>query len=163
VSRSDRPRDLIRAAIFTLAREAGAEMGTRPAFPDRPDLGEGSPEPEPLAGLAASLALEHAARSARLDFIRAAREAGHGWPVIGAVLGYDAAAAGTGAASWYAADGTGGGQVFAWTCPSCRQTVLDRPYAAGPAEAEQGHGDGCTRLAETVAAYEAQREDGADG
>lgn len=44
---------------------------------------------EPLAGLAASRALELAAREHGVGHVRAAREAGHSWQDIGNALGLD--------------------------------------------------------------------------
>jgi hypothetical protein len=38
--------------------------------------------------------------------------------------------------------------------------ITDRgPYEANPRDVEQGHADGCARLAEAVRAYEAQWDD----
>jgi hypothetical protein len=159
-------RDTARREAFQLARGAGASIVRRPMF-----RGEGEPsvpEVEPLAGARAARDLELAAKGAARDYIRAAREAGHGWERIGQALGVspdaDADQAGmtvAEAAYTYAAGsphtGTAAryGRSFLWTCRSCDQAISDRGQVAGPADDEPGHADGCLRLAEAVAAWDA--------
>ena len=48
------------------------------------------------------------------------------------------------------------GRSFMWTCPACRGTVRDRGLCNGPADDEQGHADGCSRLAGTIGDWEAE-------
>ena len=71
-------------AIRDLARDRGAEFITRPNFPGSRltvhDL-------EPLTGARAARDIELTARHAARDYIRQAREAGHGWDQIGHALG----------------------------------------------------------------------------
>ena len=45
---------------------------------------------------------------------------------------------------------------FAWTCPACHGTVIDRgPEAGRPQDCEEGHADGCPRLAAAITAWDA--------
>src|SRR6185437_12948774 len=71
-------------AIRDLARDRGTETITRPNFPGSRltvhDL-------EPLTGARAARDIELTARHAARDYIRQAREAGHGWDQIGHALG----------------------------------------------------------------------------
>ena len=47
--------------------------------------------------------------------------------------------------------------VFRWTCPDCGEVVSDRrPGGRGRAEDEQGHAEGCQRLAAAVTEWLAQ-------
>ena len=48
------------------------------------------------------------------------------------------------------------GPSFAWTCGSCDGLISDRGLCNGPADDERGHADGCTRLAATIAAWDAE-------
>jgi hypothetical protein len=46
---------------------------------------------------------------------------------------------------------------FRWTCSDCGEVVSDRgPGGRSPAEGEQGHAEGCHRLAAAVAQWLAQ-------
>src|SRR5215470_20044364 len=78
-------RDTARRDAFQLARSTGASTVMRPMF-----RGENEPtvrDVEPLAGARAARDLELAARGTARDYIRQAREAGHGWDQIGQALG----------------------------------------------------------------------------
>jgi hypothetical protein len=158
-------RDTARRDAFQLARGTGASIVRRPMF-----RGEGEPtvqDVEPLAGARAARDLELAAQGTARDYIRQAREAGHGWDQIGQALGVapnaDADQTGTvaEAAYTYAAGSPHTdtaaryGRSFAWTCRSCDQAISDRGLIAGPADDEPGHADGCLRLAEAVAEWNA--------
>ena len=151
-------------AIRDLARERGAELITRPNFPGSRmrvhDL-------EPLTGARAGRDIELASRRAARDFIRQAREAGHGWEQIGHALGLspnaDADQAGLTVAEatyTYAAGNPHTdtairyGRSFVWRCLSCDQAISDRGLIAGPADNEIGHADNCDRLAAAVAEWD---------
>src|SRR5215468_8068642 len=78
-------RDTARRDAFQLARDNGAAIVRRPLF-----RGENEPtvrDVEPLAGARAARDLELAAKGTARDYIRQAREAGHGWQRIGEALG----------------------------------------------------------------------------
>jgi hypothetical protein len=149
---------------FRLARDAGAPIVTRPMF-------RGEPEPavrdvEPLAGARAARDLELAARSAARDYVRQAREAGHGWDQIGRALGLEpggdqdgatpADAAYTYAAGRPEAEAPWRPPSFDWTCRSCDKHIADRGLIGGPADDELGHAGNCPRLAAAVAEWDAE-------
>jgi hypothetical protein len=159
-------RNLARRALLDLARAAGAATTTRPAF-------RGShttvPDVEPLAGLTASRQLELAARDHAADYVRAAREAGHSWHDIGTALGLvpsgDAQQAGetvAEAAFTFAAGHPDSevarryGRSVTWTCTSCDKAISDHGLCNSPADDERGHARNCSRLAATVAAWDAE-------
>jgi hypothetical protein len=160
-------RDIARRDAIQLARGAGASIVRRPVF-----RGEDEPtvqDVEPLDGARAGRDLELAAKGAARDYIRQAREAGHGWERIGEALGVSpnadadqtgmtvAEAAYTYAAgSPYTDTAARYGRSFLWTCRSCDQAVSDRGLIAGPVDDEQGHADGCSRLAEAIVAWNAE-------
>ena len=158
-------RDHARSAVIGLARCRGAEFTTRPIVPDSDltvrDL-------EPLDGARAARDIELGARHAARNYIRQAREAGHNWDQIGQALGVapnaDADQAGltvAEAAYTYAAGNPHTdtairyGRSFVWRCRSCDQAIGDRGLIAGPADDEPGHADGCLRLADAVAVWNA--------
>jgi hypothetical protein len=158
-------RDHARRALIGLARDRGAEFTTRPMFPDSDltvrDL-------EPLTGARAARDIELGARHAARDYIRQAREAGHGWDQIGQALGLtpgaDADQAGltvAEAAYTYTAGSPHTdttiryGRSFVWRCRSCAQAISDRGLIAGPADDEVGHRAGCPRLAAAIAEWDA--------
>jgi len=157
-------RNLSRRAVIDLARAAGAQPTTRPAF-------RGSHatvrDLDPLDGLTASRQLETAARLHAADYIRAAREAGHTWHDIGAALGLTPSAdpqqAGdtiAEAAFTYAAGHPDTPRVYdrsvTWTCGSCDKAISDVGLVAGPAEDERGHTGSCPRLAATIRAWDVE-------
>lgn len=159
-------RNLARRALLDLARITGAQTTARPAFRGPHTA---VPDVEPLAGLAASRALELAARDHGADYVRAAREAGHSWQDIGNALGLDpgdearqASESVAEAAFTYAAGHPDTemarryGRSVAWTCGSCDQVIFDHGLCDGPAEDERGHTGNCPRLAATIAAWDAE-------
>src|SRR5215468_6150594 len=77
-------RDHARRAIAGLARDRGAEVTSRPMFADS---GVTVRDLQPLDGARAARDIELGARHAARDYIRQAREAGHGWDQIGQALG----------------------------------------------------------------------------
>jgi hypothetical protein len=51
---------------------------------------------------------------------------------------------------------------FYYTCPACAQAISGRgPYESHPEDNEQGHADGCARLAADAAAWQAEGDAGA--
>jgi hypothetical protein len=52
------------------------------------------------------------------------------------------------------------GRSFGWTCRSCDKAISDRGPCNGPADDEHGHARNCTRLAATIADWDAQWEAG---
>jgi|SRR5216683_6852950 len=153
-------RETARSEAFRLARDAGAQIVTRPMF--RRDKEPTVRDVEPLAGARAARDLEAAARGTARDYIRLAREAGHGWERIGEVIGlaldgggHDGATP-TDAAFTYATGARRGDppwkpRYFGWTCRSCDKHISDRGLIQGPVDDELGHAADCTRLAATAA------------
>src|SRR6266536_2582396 len=78
-------RDTARREAFRLARDSGAAIVTRPML--RRGKEPAVRDAEPLAGARAARDLELAAHRTARDYIRQAREAGHGWEQIGEALG----------------------------------------------------------------------------
>jgi hypothetical protein len=157
-----------RRALIDLARDRGAEFITREAY-----HGSGMTvrDLEPLTGARAARDVELGARHAARDYIRQAREAGHGWDQIGHALGVapNADADQTGqsvaeaaytyaAGSPYTDTAVRYGRSFAWRCRSCDQAISDHGPIAGPADDEPGHTDDCPRLAVAVAEWNAEWE-----
>jgi hypothetical protein len=112
-------------------------------------------------------AVRRGSRHAAREYIRAAREAGHGWDEIGQALGVvpggDADQTGltvAEAAYTYAAgrpdsEAPWRPRSFTWRCRSCEQAISDRGLIAGPADDEPGHAGNCQRLAAAVAEWDA--------
>jgi hypothetical protein len=154
-----------RNAAYRLARDAGAQLITRPLFHG---ANLTTRDVEPAAGLRAARDLELAARRLALDYIRQAREAGHTWHDIGTALdltpdpqaGHTAAEA----AFDYAAGDRDThhartyGRSVTWTCTTCSQTIIDHGLETGPADDERGHLDTCERHAATIAASDTEWE-----
>jgi hypothetical protein len=159
-----RASDAALRALIGLARDRGAEFITREAFGGS---GVTVRDLEPLDGARAARDIELGARHATREYIRAAREAGHGWAQIGQALGIaldaDADQAGpttAEAAYTYAAGNPHTdtaaryGRTFPWRCRSCGQAVSDRGLIAGPADNEPGHAEDCPRLAAAIAEWD---------
>ena len=88
--RAARPaRAAARHAPINLARDAGAQIISRPIFPGAHSF---TSEVEPLAGLRAIRDIELGARHTARNYIRDARETGHSWHEIGTALGLIAGA-----------------------------------------------------------------------
>ena len=113
-------------------------------------------------GIIDPVAVEIAAR----DYIRQAREAGHGWEQIGQALGItpgataDQAGLTVAEATYTYAAGSPHtdtairyGRSFVWRCASCDQAISDRGPIAGPADNEPGHTERCPRLAAAITAW----------
>src|SRR5713101_4327583 len=128
-------RETARSEAFRLARDAGAQIVTRPMF--RRDKEPTVRDVEPLAGARAARDLESAACGTARDYIRQARETGHGWDRIGEALGLipgrDAdqeGATAADAAYTYAAgrpdtEAPWRHRSFHWTCRSCDQHITE--------------------------------------
>lgn len=161
------PRGEARAAVRRLVVAAGGQMTSRPMFRDRPDYDWQREEPEPLAGIQAAVTLEHEARQAVAECARYAREDGLTWEQVGEALFPGALPRGAESKAEAAFEHLSWvydlwqNRLFTWTCPSCLQLVSDHGPASGgdPSEAEEGHADGCGRLAAAVAAWHARWED----
>jgi hypothetical protein len=158
---ADIARQHARLAILSTVRETGGQTVTRPVFRDRPDLDMTLTEPEPIAGLQASAVVGHALRRITCEYVRRAREDGHSWPEIGAARGLDRASRDDPSAAEAAYDQVAGEPTFrtrsfAWTCPACHGTIIDRgPEAGHPQDCEECHADGCPRLVGAITAWDA--------
>ena len=162
---ADIARQHARQAILSTVRETGGPTVTRPVIRDRPDLDMTVTDAEPIAALQASVAVGHALRRMACEYVRRAREDGHTWPDVAAALGLDGSAADGRPAAEAAYDQVAGQpgfrpRAFAWICPACLSTVVDRgPEAGRPEDCEEGHAKGCPRLAAAIAAWDAQWSD----
>jgi hypothetical protein len=152
----------VSAAVLRLAYLTGAQIVHAPPWPGASFTEE---QPEPGAGIRIALALERAARAGVRVYIARAREAGMSWHEVGGALGVAELAQEWGSsvaeAAWQYAAGRpahlGQPDVFRWVCPDCGEVVSDRgPGGRSPAEDEQGHAEGCSRLAAAVAEWLAQ-------
>jgi hypothetical protein len=152
-----------RASVLRLAEAEGAQIRERPVGPGSISTTRYA---EPLAGLRATQTVQHAAGRVAGDYVKHARVEGIGWREIGEALGlagdgertaYDLAVAAyehmTGEPDLFRE------RSFHYTCLACEQGISDRgPYESHPEDNERGHGEGCTRLAAAVAAWQAQRD-----
>ena len=135
---------------------------TRPVFRNRPDLDLAVTDAEPMAALRAATAIGQALRLISYEHVRQAREDGRSWREIGAALGLerhrgDGLSVAEAAYDQVAGEPSFRARSFAWTCPACRTTVIDRgPEAGRPEDCEQGHAQGCQRLAAAISAWDAQ-------
>ena len=166
----DRARREVLAAVQRIVHDTGGKFVTRPLLSGEPD-GPTTRDAEPLAGLSTARAAELAARGLARRYVRAAREDGHSWTVIGAALGLssggvaDAEEMIAEAAFRYAAGPADShwnrtyGPSVTWRCPACGGLVSDHGPASGPHDDEPGHNDGCQRLAAAIAAWEASWAD----
>jgi len=159
--------DQATAAFLALTSPRRAEFTTRPAFPGSDITVR---DVEPLAGTRSARDIELGSRHAAREYIRAAREAGHGWDEIGQALGLmpggDADQEGLTVAE--AADAYAAGRPdteapwrprsFIWRCRSCEQAISDHGLIGNPADDEVGHADDCRRLAAAVADWDASWE-----
>ena len=164
-------------AIPTLAQEAGTAVSVavlRLAYLMGAQIVQAAPwpgasfteeQPEPGAGIRIALAVERAAHAGVRVYIQRAREAGMSWHEVGGALGVAELAQARGSsvaeAAWEYAAGRpahlSGQPEFRWVCPDCGEVVSDRgPGGRSPAEDEQGHAEGCQRLAAAVAEWLAQ-------
>lgn len=161
----DLARQLTRRAVLEIVRETGGQVTTRPMFRARPELDVTVTDADPMAGLRAAAMIRFAVRRLSLEYTRQAREDGHSWQEIGITLGLENLAE-SGISMADAAydlatgDASYARRSFAWVCPACAGTVIDRGPAAGsPADCEDGHADGCRRLATAITALDASWDD----
>ena len=161
----DTARRWARRAILGIALESGGQTVARPVFRDRPDLDLTVTDVDSITGLECAAKLTSAVRRLVLDYARQAREDDHSWQEIGVALGFradtDSEVSVADAAYDYAAGTTGFRRApFAWVCPVCWGTVIDRgPQAGHPADTEEGHADDCRRLAAEIAAWNVSWDD----
>jgi len=163
-------RNAIRVAAFTISRDTGAAIITRPTFngSDRTTR-----DIDPLAGMHAARELELASRESACRYIRQAREAGYSWHDIGTAMHLDpngdpqqAGHTVAEAAYTYAAGSLDRefalryGRSVTWTCHACDKAISDRGLCNGPADDEHGHARDCPRLAATITAWDADWEAG---
>ena len=158
-------RQWARRAVLGIVRESGGRTVARPVFRSQPDLDLTIADAEPMSGLEAAATLTSAVRRLILDYARQGREDGHSWREIGLAIGLGRVPEAGGDVADVAYDDLAGTtafaqSAFAWVCPACRNTVIDRgPQAGNPADCEEGHASGCPRLAAAVAAWNAAWDD----
>lgn len=154
-------RRAVRAAVVTMARTAGAGTEARPAWPGSHLTGH---QPGAADGLRFALIVEAAATYHAREYVRLGRQEGLSWRQLGEII---APAKGGGGEEDGLADAAFMWAVSSWPpwadlwvvwdCPACLATIRDHgPYEADPRNAEAGHDDGCARLADAVAAYDAE-------
>ena len=155
-----------RRAAIDLARREGTPLTARAAFPGSEIV---TSDLRPLDGARAARRIEVGARAEAREYIRQARDDGASWDQIGRVLGLTSGTAGTTVAeaayTYAAGDPDSGlarrhGRSFGWVCWTCQQVIDDRGIQVGPADGEHGHTESCQRLAQTIAARQAQLEAG---
>ena len=139
------------------------QMGERKI---RPESDYGWPEPRPLAGLQAALTVARIAQDQAYNFAKALRGEGTSWAAIADLLEipWSKEYARTERAYELVAGATPGtfsdARVY-WTCGGprgCGQYVTDNgPYNGCPVDNEDGHADGCRRLAAENEAYKRER------
>jgi hypothetical protein len=152
--------------VLKLAEVEGAPITEASMFPGSISITRYA---EPLAGIRAAVMVEADAARVKREYAKRAREAQLTWLQIGQVIkgdlpgsedldGYNLAVA---AYEYFAGPPDIWHQpVFTWTCPACEQYVSDRgPYEGNPLDNEHGHGEGCTRMAAEVAAWDARWAD----
>jgi hypothetical protein len=135
----------------------------------RPESDYSWPEPRPLAGLQAALTVAHLAQDQAYKFAKELRGEGTSWAEIADLLeipwsqdyarperAFELVA---GPASTVSYD-----RYVFWTCggpDGCGQRITDRgPYNGYPSDNEDGHADGCRRLAAEREAYERESIEG---
>jgi hypothetical protein len=171
---AEQARREVTAAVQRIVRDSGGQFVTRPLVSDE-SAGPTTRDAEPLAGLSSARAAELAARGLARRYVRAAREDGHSWTVIGAALGlpsggYVGAGETIAEAAFHFTAGPADsywnrtyGPSVTWRCPACGGLVSDRGPVSGPRDDEPGHNDGCQRLAAAVATWEASWADEGTG
>lgn len=134
----------------------------------RPESDYGWPEPRPLAGMQAALTVARMAQDQAYKFAKDLRGEGSSWREIADLLeipwsdeysrperAYELVAVAT--------PGTFSSARVYWTCGGpggCGQYVTDRgPYNGYPADNEDGHAEGCRRLAAEGEAYLRDQEE----
>jgi hypothetical protein len=156
-------RQLVERAVEALVP---ADQMTLRKF--RPESEYGFREPKPLAGLQAALTVARVAQTRAYGFAEGLRGEGSSWAQVADLLGIE-----------WSADYVQRERAFELVAGSvsnvsydryvfficggplgCGKRVTDRgPYNGSPAEDEDGHAEGCRRLAAEVAAYHARQEE----
>jgi hypothetical protein len=126
-----------RQAVTGLARDRGTEFTSRPLASGS---GLAARDLGPLDGARAARDIELSARHAARDYIRAAREAGHSWDQIGQALGR--------------APNADADQAGLTVAEAAYTYAAGNPYP-DTAGNEPGHADGCPRLAQATADWDA--------
>ncbi len=153
-----------RQAIVNDARAQGKKLITRKAWPGA--CGDIT-YAEPLEGIRIALTRASAARRTVDDYVKIAREEGRTWAQVGQALGLAGTTADRGvplaeAAFEYVVPVREDSlrfdtPSFGWHCRSCGEFVSDRgPYESHPEDNEHGHAERCARMAEGVAAHDAE-------
>lgn len=126
----------------------------------RPESEYGWPEPSPLAGLHAALTVARMAQDQAYRFALALRGEGYSWQAIADLLEIPWSEDYSRTEKAYellATEGYRDLRAF-WTCGGpggCGQRITDRgPYNGSPVDNEDGHAEGCRRLAAEAVAYE---------
>ncbi|MFI7510668.1 hypothetical protein ACIBSS_28005 [Micromonospora aurantiaca] len=134
----------------------------------RPESDYGFPEPQPLAGLQAALAVTRLAQNQAYTFAKGLRGEGASWDEIADLLEIEWSAdyvqrerafeLVAGPVSSYGYD-----RYVFFTCGGprgCGQRVTDRgPFNGYPSDNEDGHAEGCRRLAAEVEAYQRAQDE----
>jgi hypothetical protein len=113
----------------------------------------------------AARSVELAVHAEVLGHIRRAREAGDSWVTVGEMLGFGPIAAeGPGTLAELAFDYAAGPRtinawfpappMFRWDCPGCGGRIADHGPAKGPIADQDGHKDGCVRLAAEASGWD---------
>lgn len=136
----------------------------------RPESDYGFPEPQPLAGLQAALTVARLAQDQAYTFAKGLRAEGSSWADIADLLeirwseeyphreerAFELVAGPASPSSFY------GPYVF-FTCggpQGCGERITDRgPYNGYPSDNEDGHAEGCHRLAAEVEAYRREQDE----
>ena len=152
------------AVIWRLAEAECAQIWERPAWPDASITRHYA---EPQACVRAAQVLPETAGRLRREHAERARGDGITWEQIGEALGLDQGPDGgygydLGVAAFeHFADGPGlwYQASFHFRCASCGEYVTDRgPFQSHPEDNEQGHAEGCVRLAADIVGWQAQRD-----
>ncbi|MCX5070779.1 hypothetical protein OOJ91_33585 [Micromonospora lupini] len=134
----------------------------------RPESDYGFPEPQPLAGLQAALSVARLAQNQAYTFAKGLRGEGSSWDEIADLLEIEwsedyvrrerAFELVAGPVSSYSYD-----RYVFFTCGGprgCGERITDRgPYNGYPSDNEDGHTEGCRRLAAEVEAYRRKQDE----
>jgi hypothetical protein len=156
-------RDWVDRAVT--AAVPASQMTTRKI---RPESDYGFPEPRPLAGLQAALTVARLATDQAYKFAKGLRGEGSSWAEIADLLeigwsedyrqeerAFELVAGPEGSYSY--------DRYVFFTCggfQGCGQRITDRgPYNGHPVDNEDGHAEGCRRLAAEVEAYRLKQDE----
>lgn len=134
----------------------------------RPESDYGFPEPRPLAGLQAALSVAHLAQHQAYTFAKGLRGEGSSWDDIADLLEIEWSEDYTRRERAFElvagpASRNGYDRYVFWTCGGprgCGERISDRgPYNGYPSDNEDGHAEGCRRLAAEVEAHHQQQDE----